>query len=170
MIVAGFDIATTTGCAILDGPKVIHAEAFKAKGGDDGAIIASFRLWMRSMLLSHGVQHAAIEQPLRTPQIDKNGELDPKSSMATYLRLYGLRGAALEICHALNIECLEVNMGTWRASFTGNGHAKKEETLALARQIYPGLKSKDAAEAIGVAWHLNGVLNPRTRDLFAKAS
>lgn len=166
MIVAGFDVATTTGCAILDGEKVIHAEAFRAKGDADGEIFSAWRAWFRATVKGHDVQHVAIEQPLRTPQIDRNGELSPKSSMATYLRLYGLRAMAVEICAAMNIPCEEINMATWRAAFTGNGHASKEQTLALAKQLYPALKSKDAAESIGVAWALNGMLNPRMGDLF----
>lgn len=166
MIVAGFDLATTTGASILEGPKVLHAEAFRAKGKSDPEIFSSWRIWFRALLISHGVQHAAIEQPLRTPQIDRKGELSPKSSMATYLRAYGLRGHAIQICNSLNIPCEEVNMSTWRAAFAGNGHADKAASLKIAKQLYPGLKSLDAAESIGVAWWLNGMLSQQ--DMFKR--
>lgn len=175
MITAGFDIATTTGCCILDGSKVVHIEAFRAKGADDAEIFANWRPWFRSMLLAHGVQACAIEAPLVTdikaPDTRPNarpGQTRNPVTMKTYLRLYGLRAHAVEIAKSLNIDCRELHQSSWRKAFTGNGRATKEETLALARRIYPALKSKDAAEALGVAWALNGELSKL--DLFAGAA
>lgn len=175
MIIAGADIATTTGIAILDGSKVVHIEAFRAKGADDAEIFANWRPWFRSMLIAHGVQACAIEAPLVTdlkaPDKRPNarpGETRNPVTMKTYLRLYGLRAHAVEICKSLNIDCRELHQSTWRKAFTGNGRATKEETLALARRIYPALKSKDAAEALGVCWALNGELSKM--DLFAGAA
>jgi hypothetical protein len=70
-----------------------------------------------------------------------------------------LRAIALQSAWGLGLPPpLEVHQSSWRKSFTGNARASKEESLAVAQRIVPGLKSKDAAEAIGVAWHLNGVL------------
>lgn len=163
MIVAGFDIATTTGAAVLDGARVLHVEAFRAAGDTEAAIFTAFRAWFRKMLKDYGVQHVAIEQALvtdiRAPvEGGKPGETRNPITFKTYLRLYGLRAIAVQAAHGLNVPLIEVHQGTWRKSFTGNGRAKKEETLALAQNIVPGLKSKDAAEAIGIAWHLNGVL------------
>jgi hypothetical protein len=172
MRVAGLDISkVATGAAVLDGTKVLHAEVRKCPGDDPGAVFSGFKGWLRPFLLAHGVEHVAIEQPLRTPMLNsRTGELEPKSSMDTYLWLYGLRAVAHAVCGDLNIPAMDVNQSTWRKSFTGNGHAKKEQSLLVARQLYPGLKSKDAAEAIGIAWHLNGELNHRASDMFAKAS
>lgn len=175
MIVAGFDIATTTGAAILDGTSVVHIEAFRAKGDDDAAIFTNWRAWFRTMLIAHAVEVVAIEAPLVTDlkAPDKRPNAQPGQTrnpvtMKTYLRLYGLRGHAVQICNALNIECREFHQSTWRKAFVGNGRATKEETLALARRIHPSLESKDAAEALGVAWCLNGELSKR--DLFEAAS
>jgi len=177
MIVAGFDLATTTGCAILDGTRVLHAEAFRAPGKEDCEIFTNWRIWFRSMLIGHEVQYVGIEQPLVTdlkaPDKRPNakpGETKNPVTMKTYLRLYGLRGHAIQICHSLNIEWCEVHQATWRKSFTGNGRATKEDSLALAQRLVPTLKSKDAAEAIGIAWHCNGVLSaPKDIDLFSAA-
>jgi hypothetical protein len=175
MITAGFDIATTTGCCILDGSKVVHIEAFRAKGEGDAEIFANWRPWFRSMLIAHDVQACAIEAPLVTdikaPDKRPNarpGETRNPVTMKTYLRLYGLRAHAVEICKSLNIDCRELHQSSWRKAFTGNGRATKEETLALAKRICPTLKSKDAAEALGVAWALNGELSKM--DLFAGAA
>lgn len=176
MIVAGFDIATTTGAAILDGARVLHAEAFRAPGKTDPEIFSHWRTWFQTMLLAHEVKHVAIEQPLVTdikaPDRSANakpGEMRNPITMKTYLRLYGLRAHAVEICETLKVPCMEVHQGTWRKSFTGNGRASKDQSLLIARQLYPGLKSKDAAEAIGIAWHLNGELSHRASDLFPEA-
>lgn len=175
MIIAGFDIATCTGCAILDGSKVVHIEAFRAKGENDAEIFANWRPWFRSMLIAHEVQACAIEAPLVTdikaPDKRPNarpGETRNPVTMKTYLRLYGLRAHAVEIAKSLNIDCRELHQSSWRKAFTGNGRATKEETLALAKRICPTLKSKDAAEALGVAWALNGELSKM--DLFAGAA
>jgi hypothetical protein len=172
-IIAGFDIATTTGIAILDGSKIVHVEAFRAPGKEDAEIFTNWRAWFRAMLIAHGVEEVAIEQPLVTniaaPDTRPNarpGQTHNPVTMKTYLRLYGLRAHAIEICAALNIPCRELHQSTWRKAFTGNGRATKEETLALAKRIYPGLKSKDAAEALGVAWALNGELTKV--DLFSR--
>jgi hypothetical protein len=173
MIVAGFDLASTSGCAILDGTKVVHIEAHRPVGKDDPELFRNFRTWFRSMLLAHEVQEVAIEQPLVTniaaPDTRSNarpGQTHNPVTMKTYLRLYGLRAHAVEICASLNVPCRELHQSSWRKAFTGNGRATKEETLALARRICPNLKSKDAAEALGVAWALNGELSKT--DLFAE--
>lgn len=165
MIVAGFDLATTTGACILDGTKVLHAEAFRAGGKIDSEVFDSWRPWFRSLLLSHGVECVGLEAPLVTdikaPDTRpgaKPGERRNPVTQKTYLRLYGLRGHAVQICRSLNIPCHELHQATWRKAFTGNGRATKDETLALAKRLVPNLKSKDAAEAIGVAWALNGEL------------
>lgn len=158
MIVAGLDLATCSGCAVLDGARVLHVEAYRASGVNDGEIFFTFRKWLRKTLVQHRVQSVAVEQPLRTPSIDKDGELSIKSQMSTYLRLYGLRAHAVETCARLGIDCREVNQASWRKAFTGNGRASKEDVLALAQKIVPGLKSTDASDAIGVAWWLNGEL------------
>jgi hypothetical protein len=161
MIVAGFDLSkVATGVGILDGTKALHAEAYRCVGSDDGALFAGFKIWVRGTIVGHAVQYVAVEQPLRTPMIDpRTKQLEPKSNMQTYLWLYGLRAVVLAVCADVNVPAVEVNQGTWRKSFVGNGHATKEQSFALAKQLYPKLKSKDAAEAIGVAWWLNGMLS-----------
>lgn len=176
MIVAGFDLATTTGFAILDGAKVLRADSYRARGNTDAEVFTDFRAWFRGLLKSSGAQRVAIEEPLRTPMLNqtklKRGEIElsPKSNMSTYLKLYGFRAIAIQSVVGLGLpEPLEVNQMTWRKSFTGNGRAKKEDALALAQQIVPGLTSEDAAEAIGIAWHLNGVLRTEQQQMRTRA-
>lgn len=175
MMLAGFDIATTTGCALLRGDAIVHAEAFRPKGVEDAEIFNGFRQWFRAMLVAHDVQHCAIEQPLVTdikaPKVGGvPGEKHNPVQMKTYLRLYGLRAHAVEIAYAVNVPLIEVHQSSWRKAFTGNGRAKKEDSLVLAKQLVPGLKSKDAAEAVGVVWWLAGHLKAasllRPGDLF----
>jgi hypothetical protein len=165
MIVAGFDIATTSGCAVLNGQSVLHIESFRASGETEGAIFRSFRKWFHTTLTGFGVERVAIEQPLvtdiRAPDHRPNakpGETRNPVTMKTYLRLYGLRAHAVEICERLNLPVIELHQSTWRKAFTGNGRASKDDVLALAQQIVPGLKSKDSSDALGVAWALNGEL------------
>lgn len=177
MMLAGFDIATTTGAAFLSGDKIVHAEAFRPQGKEDPEIFSNWRTWFRCMLISHEVQHIGIEQALvtdiRAPdkrQGARPGETHNPVTMKTYLRLYGLRAHAVEIAHTLNIGLTEIHQATWRKAFTGNGRATKEDTLLLAKRLVPGLKSKDAGEAVGIVWALSGMLRQasyiRPGDLF----
>ena len=151
MIVAGFDIATTTGAAIFDGDTLLRWAAFRPEGKTDAEVFHGFRAWYRGLLRHYGVEHIAIEMPL----ISSGGP----TMFRTLLRLYGLRAIAMQSAQGMGIPVLEVNQGSWRKTFTGNGRASKEETFELARKIAPDITSKDAAEAIGVAKHLIAVLN-----------
>lgn len=150
MIVGGFDIATTTGAAILDGDNVLRCSSFRATGDTEAEIFTGFRAWFRGLIRHYNVDHIAIEQPLIS-----TGSV---TMFRTLLRLYGLRAIAMQSAHGLGVPVREVNQGTWRKAFTGNGRASKEETLALVQKVVPGLESKDAAEAFGVARYLVGVL------------
>lgn len=164
MIIAGFDLATTTGFAVLDGTRVINVGAYHAKGETDAVVFSNFRAWIRGLIRDHDIKRVAIEAALvtniRKPKEDgEPGETFNPVTYRTYLRLYGLRAIAIQAAYGLGLPApLEAHQASWRRSFTGNARASKEETLALAQRLVPGLKSKDAAEAIGVAWHLNGVL------------
>jgi hypothetical protein len=160
MITGGGDIATRSGVAFLDGTRFVHGEAFRPRGDTDGAIFHGFRGHFRRLLLAHGVEHFALEEPLRTgiTRVEADGTEVPQSTMATYLRLYGLFGIAQEVCDSLNIPCEVVHQGTWRAAFLGNGRGDKEMSLAQCKLLGFPVKSKDVAEAVGVAWWLNGQL------------
>lgn len=178
MMLAGFDIATRSGAALMEGDKIVHVEAFRPKGDGDAEIFHGFRAWYRALLVSHEVQHVAIEQPLPTDieVQDKRQNAAPGAkrnpiTMKTYLRLYGLRGHALEICDALNIPCREVHQGTWRKAFLGSGRADKDAAVAQCKLLGLDLKSKDAAESVGIVWWLNGEISkPVVPDLFQGAA
>lgn len=174
MILAGLDIATTTGAAILENDRLLHAEAFRPKGKTDCEIFHGFRTWLRPLLVSFGVECVGIEEPLRSDlsRKEKDGTVVPISNMKTFLRLYGLRGHAIEICHALNIDHAEFNQSTWRKSFLRSGRGDKDMALAQCKLMRWVVPNKDAAEACGVAFHLGGVLRAHNGalpgDLFAK--
>lgn len=160
MRLAGLDVATRTGFACMEGDKLIHAEAFRPRGKSNPEIFHGFREWLRPMLIAHEVEHVAIEEPLRSDLRRRNedGTDTAITQMATYLRLYGLYGHAIEICYALNIDCIAVNQSAWRKAFLGNGRADKSMAISQCKQLGFGTLPADAAEAIGVAWWLSGHL------------
>lgn len=160
MRLAGLDIATTSGIAILDGDKCLHAEAYRPKGKTDAEIFHGFRVHLRSLLVAFEVEHVGIEEPLRSDltRKEKDGSSVPISNMGTFLRLYGLRAHAIEIAHSLNLPHTEFNQSSWRKAFLGNGRADKDMALAQCKLLRWPVKSKDAAEACGVAWALAGHL------------
>jgi len=194
--IAGLDQATVSGLAILDGDKLLHAEAFKAKGNGDAEIFTAFRRWLRAMLIAHEVEYLALEEPLptnleRTEIVFSDNDAfgkstrkikRPMSSMVTYLRLYGLRGHAIQVCDELGIPWLEVNNRDWRAVIHDRRSAPKGtkdstqwwKNAALERCRLMGwdIKSKDAAESALIAEWLRIKLNPRlspAEGLFAGA-
>jgi hypothetical protein len=180
MIVAGLDIASRTGLAILDGDKLIHWEAHRPAGDEDHVIFHGFRTWLRPTLRSFHVQHVGIEQPLPTNIAITDAKKDASGkerttkrnplTMGTYLRIYGLFGHAVEMLYAMNVPFEIIHQGTWRKSFLGSGRADKDMAIAQCRRLGWPIKSYDAAEAAGVAFHLQGVLhiNARAGELFAK--
>lgn len=197
MILAGLDQALRrSGASVLDGDRFIHAEAFVAKGEGHGEIFNSFRIWWRGFLVGHGVEKAAIEEPLRSdlsrtefdPDPDAMGHMRkrkvPMTTMQTLLGLYGVRGHALEICASLNIDCVEVNNQKWRQEILGTRFAPKgtanasawwkQQALDRCKLLGWSVPSKDAAESALIAEWLRIQLNPRYAvhrdDLFAKAS
>ncbi|WP_370677603.1 hypothetical protein [Pleomorphomonas sp. PLEO] len=163
MILAGLDIASTTGLAILDGDKAITAtwKAPKRKGyvfGDDekknidplhsGQIGCSFEDYLRSWLVDNRVEYVAIEQPLRSDAKRKKTTVDtssrfagnaiktevvPITSMATIYRLYGLSFLALSVCARFGIPARMVNQSEWRKAFLGNGSPKDAKQAAVAQ-------------------------------------
>lgn len=172
MIIAGLDVATRTGLCILDGDKLVHVESFRPAGKEDPEIFHGFRQWLRSMLVAHNVENAAMEEPLRSDLKRRNadGTEEAMTNMRTYLRIYGLRAHVREVCFALNIDCVEVNQSSWRKAFLGNGRADKDMAVAQCKLLRWPVPNKDAAEACGVAWWLGGHLKinkaVRPGDLF----
>lgn len=161
MKLCGLDIATRTGVCLMDGDKLIHAEAFRPKGETSAEIFHGFRVHLRALLKAHEIQYVAAEQPLRTDGLkrkNEDGTESPMIQMATIYRLYGLAAAAEEIAFALNIPFEFVNQMTWRKAFLGNGRADKNMAVAQCKLLGWGHLSKDAAEACGVAWWLAGHL------------
>lgn len=174
MRLAGMDIATKSGLAVMDGDKLIHVEAFRPAGKEDAEIFHGFRNWLRPMLIAHEVEHVAIEEPLRSDLRRRNadGSEEALTNMRTYLRLYGLRAHAIEIFQALNIPWAEVNQSSWRKAFLGNGRGDKDDAMRQCQLLRWKVPNKDAAEAVGVCWWLAGHLKAerlnRPGDLFAE--
>lgn len=181
MIIAGLDTGTTSGLGIIRGSSLIHAETFRPPGDGDPAIFHGFRAWLRAALIAHEVEHVAVEEPLPTnlqgpaasnddalPGLHGKGAKRPIGTMRTFLRLYGLRGHAIEVCYALNIPCVEISNKTWRSAVYGpckppkgtknRSEWWKQKALERCRLLKIEVKGKDAAEAICIAQWLQGEL------------
>lgn len=199
-VIAGLDTGTTSGVGILSGDRLMHAEAFRPKGDGDPAIFNGFRTWWRAILVAHEVTEVAIEEPLRTDlsktETQQAGDAfggrvvkvkKPIGTMRTFLRLYGIRAHAIEVCAALSIPCREVNVQNWRDKIHGTRRAPKGtpnatawwKGKALERCQLLGwpVKSKDAAEGALIAEYLRITLKEerlgisvRPDDLFAGAA
>lgn len=194
-VLAGLDIATTTGVALMV-DKVITTQTFRADGkkrflddGDKsldatrmGLAGLSFEDWLTAFLISHGVQHVAIEEPLnmdlfgerkKLVGIDANAmfgqgqqfEVQRGRSLASSFKIYGLEFVACLVCRRLNIPCVFVNQSTWRKVFLGNGRPGNSDACKkLAKEKCQKLgiecSSLDAAESAGVVTWLHQKLFP----------
>lgn len=177
MIIAGLDVATTTGISILSGDQLLHAEAFRPKGKTNVEVNSGFRQHLTAVFAAYEVEYVAAEEPLVTDLKNKSGE--PMLTMQTYRRIYGLHGVLEELCGTKNYPLQYVHQATWRKAFLGTGRGDKDMAVAqcalLSKQRgWPAIKSKDIAESIGVAWWLAGHLRiaqlARPDELFAPAS
>jgi len=198
LLLAGFDLATTSGAAVLCGDRLLHAEAFRPRGNSDPEVFCQFRHWFAGFIDKWAVEHVAIEQPLRTDlsKAETHIEEDAHGShavrthkqigtMRTFLRLYGLRAHAVEICHWRRIECREVNNRTWRSKVYGKVSPPascsdrsgwwKQTALDRCRDLRWPVTQKDAAESALIAEYLRiklkeerlGISSP-DGDLFAE--
>lgn len=174
-VLCGLDLATTSGISIMENDRLLHVEAFRPKGKDDDEIFDGFRTHLRPLLVSFAVEYLALEEPLRSDltRKEKDGSVVPISNMRTFLRLYGLRAHAIQICRSLNIEWHEVNQSSWRKAFLRNGRGDKDMAMAQCKLMRWAVPNKDAAEACGVVWWLSGHLRLNRSalpgDLFAKS-
>jgi hypothetical protein len=168
MILAGLDIATTTGICVLDDDRLVFASAFHWEGKCSGEVFRHFRSRLYTLIEKYGIEQVAAEEPLRT-DIELKGKLNEDGTegektrppMKTFQRIYGLCAIAEEVCAAHKVPFRYVHQGTWRKAFTGSGRATKDDALAWARLIDKSITSYDAAESLGVAWWLRGELNPK---------
>lgn len=193
MIVAGVDSGTTSGIAIFDGTRLLHAESHRPKGDTDAAIFHGLRVWLRPLLADAGVEYLALEQPLRTDLSAPDDDVavlakglrakKPIGNMRTFLRLYGIRAHILELCEALSIESVEVNNRSWRSAIYGStvrppksvknrSEWWKQQALQHAKIVGWNITSKDAAEAAAICdWcarcHLQIAQLSRPGELFA---
>lgn len=193
MIICGLDTGTTSGACILAGDRYVHAESFRPEGDTDSVIFKGFREWWIAVLTGHRVEEAAVEQPLRTDlfarsTVETGDDVfqskistikKPIGNMRTFLRLYGIRAHAIEICASLNIPCREVNNVTWRSKVYGGERPPKGtkdtsawwKAHALDRCKLLGwpIKSKDAAEGAMIAEYLRITLKEERLGIAQKA-
>lgn len=177
MKILGVDIATSTGFCIAEGDRyetgkwtVGRLKSMSDDGYVQNAIlVAQFRQWLWSMIRLHGIEAVAIEEPLRSDLKRNETSTDPNdgffgskqkkpiTSFATVYRLYALSGAAIAVCHELNVPFRLINQNTWRSKFVGKkstGETWKEAARRTCRYMGIDAKSDDAADAAGVAFAL----------------
>lgn len=185
MIVMGLDTGTTSGCGVLRGDQLIYAGAHHCEGDNDGLVFTSFRVWWLSMLNRFGPDEVAIEEPLRTDLFQTSTETvgdklitvkKPIGTMRTFLRLYGLRAHAVQVCASGRLKSdrekaglaplrfREVNNKSWRSvvypkesppkGTKNTSEWWKQRSLQQCRILGWPIESKDAAEAAMIAEYL----------------
>jgi hypothetical protein len=163
--------------------------------GFEGEVCREFRDHLRPWLVDNGIEAVGIEKPLppnitiTKTTVDTQAqfygealrkEIKGGTTFATIFRIYALVGQACELCARLNIPVYLIEQGIWRQSFIGTKRAPdgtsdaskwlKERSKRQCELLRIHVPNLDAAEAVGVVWHLRGMLNPRlagrAEDLF----
>ncbi len=199
MNIAGLDLATTSGLAWMAPDGTITASTFRAnvkknfldneKSLDavrEGEIGRKFEDHLTAWLINNEIGYVGIEAPIPSNPVRKKAHINTDAnfagqsitytevagaSLAAIFRIYGLEMVAVTTCQRLNIPAVFIGQGTWRKSFLGTGKPReaKKEAMAMCKRLGIECSSMDAAEACGVVFHLNTVLNPygrRAQDLF----
>ncbi|AQQ02440.1 hypothetical protein B0E33_01555 [Roseibium algicola] len=173
MRICGLDVATKTGWCIADG-NAYQTGLFdagkigKRKVSCEAERNANFRQWLWSLIKTGDVQAVAIER--RAVANMKKKVKDPVTGKvvvkevtndATAATLSYLNNCAQEVCFSLNVPFQIVAVQSWRKSFLGDlkpDPKKEEDWKDVAKRVCQMMKiqakSKDAAEAAGVAFWL----------------
>jgi hypothetical protein len=185
MILAGLDTGTTCGLGVIRGDRLIHAESAHFDGDHPEAFFKLFG-WLERVFQRFDIAEMAFEQPLRTNLVatktetvhDDAGEHTkkvkvPVGDMATFLKLYGIRGVVLLVLQrervrrrALGGEFTfrEINNRSWRSKVYGKCSPPpntsnttawwKEKALEHCRLLGWQVTQKDAAEGSMIAEYL----------------
>ena len=191
MLLGGLDNGTTAGFSVHRGDRLVHSESIHFDGETDGEVFSHARKWLMARLDHFGLDELAIEEPLRTDlaktertSVEGSNGLEtvvtrkPIGTMRTFLRLYGLRAIALQVCdlhRRKRIEAnkspfkyREINNKTWRSKVYGkmsppagtNNTTEwwKEQALARCRMLGWSVTAKDEAEAVMIGEGLRIIL------------
>lgn len=171
MRVCGLDVATKTGWCIATGSNYQTGlfdagKVGKRKASCDAERNANFRQWLWTLLKTNDVQAVAIERravanmkkkvkdPLTGKMVEKVVTNDATAATLAYLN-----NCAQEVCFSLSIPFHLVAVQSWRKDFLGGLKPVGEEDYKdVAKRVCQMMKietkSKDAAEAAGVAFWL----------------
>ncbi|WP_150524005.1 hypothetical protein [Roseibium sediminis] len=171
MRVAGLDIATRSGWCIATGSTYQTglfdaSKVGKRKVSCDAERNHNFRQWLRTLLITNEVQHVAIERRAVSNMKKKvrdelTGNMVERvvTNDATAATLAYLNNCAQEVCFALNIRFEIVAVQSWRKDFLGGqkpgpGEDWKDVAKRVCQMMQIEARSKDAAEAAGIAFWL----------------
>jgi Holliday junction resolvasome RuvABC endonuclease subunit len=80
-------------------------------------------------------------------------------------KLYGIAGVIEMVAYELQIDCYEIDAGTWKKAFTGDGRCSKKakpyKPMARCEEIGWPVRSYDEADAVGIfCCFVNGLNDP----------
>jgi hypothetical protein len=166
--IAGLDVASNTGWCIAEGQS-FETGLFRNKPKSNCKITReaernyNFRRWLWGFLKIKEIEFVAIEERIKgemtKTEVDRFGRKSKKSisnDSAKATAAY-LNGCAQEVCFSLSIPFVLVPVQTWRAAFNGGqkpapGEDQKDVTRRICEMMKIDVKSKDAADAAGIAF------------------
>jgi hypothetical protein len=164
MKICGLDVATKTGWCLAEGQTYSTGTFHPGKTENEGQRNAKFRAWLWTFLKHNKVEFVAIEAPIKGEMtVTETTSLRPagiQKSISNYeakATAAYLIGCAQEVCTALSIPFELVAIQTWRSTFLGKEKPQENEswkdvTVRVCKMMQIEVKSKDAAEAAGIAF------------------
>ncbi len=154
--ILALDISSETGWAVgpPDGePRYGRHYPEHYQGEDIGRLLEHFGIWVDDMISVHDVGHVVFEAPF----------LQEKNALAARKALC-LAGEVERRAYARDISRAEIDIGTNKKFFAGNGRASKYQMTLAARGYGWDPKNNDESDALGL-WSYS--VNTREPDLFA---
>ena len=142
--VLALDIATTTGYALR------RADGRVESGAIDFGVRKTERSGLRWLKMRRWLQDFNATQSFDEVHFEDCVILSGAGQTQT-ARVYGGFVAIVEaFCESHQIPYHPIRIGTWKKHFTGNGAAKKDQIIAVCRQIGYRPVDSNEADALGI--------------------
>lgn len=132
-----------------------------------GEMLLDLRTRMRGLIQdSYGFNST----PIRTIIFEKPLLNQKTPNLIMQRKLYGIAGVIEMVAYEEQVDCFEIDAGTWKKAFTGNGRCSKKDKpykpWARCEQLGWKVGSHDEADAVGI-WvtYVNGLNDPTMQRL-----
>jgi Holliday junction resolvasome RuvABC endonuclease subunit len=127
-----------------------------------GEILFDLRTRLRSLIVG---SHAFGGVPIRVVVFEKPLLNQKTPNLVMMRKLYSIAGIVEMVAYELKIDCYEIDAGTWKKAFTGDGRCSKKAKpylpMARCEQMGWPVRTYDEADAVGMwSTYVNNLNDP----------